>query len=93
MSLRYASTHVKPKGPGDARPTALQIVKDEKRENAMSDKVMLITGCSSGLGIETARALKATGATLYLTARTSKRQRLLVGEILGGGRVHRGTRS
>jgi NADP-dependent 3-hydroxy acid dehydrogenase YdfG len=30
---------------------------------------VLITGCSSGIGIETARAMKATGAHVIATAR------------------------
>ncbi|KAJ4258971.1 hypothetical protein NW762_008059 [Fusarium torreyae] len=32
-------------------------------------RVFVITGTSSGIGIETVRAIAATGATLYLTAR------------------------
>ncbi|KAF7544108.1 hypothetical protein G7Z17_g10208 [Cylindrodendrum hubeiense] len=66
---RYAAAHIKPEGPGDARPTALQIVKDEGAEGQLQDHVIVITGTSSGIGIETVRALAATGATLYLTAR------------------------
>lgn len=66
---RYAAAHKNPHGPGDARPTAMQIVKDEGMESKLHSKVIVITGTSSGLGIETARALAATGATLYLTAR------------------------
>lgn len=66
---RYAAAHANPQGAGDARPTALQIVKDEGMENKLIGKVAVITGISSGIGIETARALAATGATLYLTAR------------------------
>lgn len=65
----YASTHVSPQGPGDSRPTALQIVKDEKMENQLKGKAIVITGVSSGLGIETVRALSVTGARFYLTAR------------------------
>ena len=65
----YAAAHRSPKGPGDARPTALQIIQDEHLEGKLTDKVILITGCSSGLGIETARALAKTGATLFVTAR------------------------
>lgn len=30
---------------------------------------MLVTGCSSGIGPETARALHATGADVYITVR------------------------
>lgn len=66
---RYAAAHIKPEGPGDARPTALQIIKDEGVEGKLQGQVIVITGTSSGIGIETVRALGATGATLYLTAR------------------------
>ena len=85
---RYAATHEKPHGPGDARPTALQIVRDEQRENGLVGKVILITGCSSGIGIETARALKSTGATLFLTARNLEKARVALGDITDGDRVH-----
>ncbi|WYZ44437.1 hypothetical protein EsH8_VII_000873 [Colletotrichum jinshuiense] len=66
---RYAESHAKPNGPGDARPTALQIIKDEGVEDKLKGEVIVITGTSSGIGIETTRALAATGATLFLTAR------------------------
>ena len=67
-------------GPGDARPTAVTIVKDEGLESKLSGKVMLVTGCSSGIGIETARALLATGAHVFVTARdTAKGQQVVEG--------------
>jgi NAD(P)-dependent dehydrogenase (short-subunit alcohol dehydrogenase family) len=47
----------------------------------------LITGCSSGIGIETARALKATGARLFLTARDLTKGRKALGDILKPGQV------
>lgn len=50
MPSRYAAAHASPGGPGDARPSALDIVKDEGLEGKLSDKVVLITGCSSGIG-------------------------------------------
>lgn len=50
MPSHYAAVHKTPGGPGDARPTALDIVKDEELEGKLSDKVVLITGCSSGIG-------------------------------------------
>ncbi|KAH6639885.1 WW domain-containing oxidoreductase [Boeremia exigua] len=79
---RYAEAHVKPNGPGDARPTALQIVKDEGAEGSLKGQVVVITGTSSGIGIETARALAATGANLFLTARDiGKAQTALAGVI------------
>ncbi|KAB8075573.1 hypothetical protein BDV29DRAFT_171689 [Aspergillus leporis] len=85
---RYTKAHESPKGPGDARPTALQIVKDENREHDLTDKVILITGCSSGLGIETAKALFRTGATLYLTARDLGKAKTALGDIVESPRVH-----
>ncbi|EKG09423.1 Short-chain dehydrogenase/reductase SDR [Macrophomina phaseolina MS6] len=66
----YADLHTNPAGPGDARPTALQIVKDDDLINAWGEKVVLITGASAGIGVETARALHATGATIYLGVRS-----------------------
>ncbi|KAG9499322.1 hypothetical protein J7337_010142 [Fusarium musae] len=66
---RYTAVHADTKGPGDARPTALQIIKDEGLEEKRQGQIFTITGVSSGIGIETVRAIAATGATLYLTAR------------------------
>lgn len=87
MPGRYAEAHVSPQGAGDARPTALDIVTDETLEGKLSDKVVLITGCSSGLGVETARAMSATGAKVYCTARdAAKGQKALEG-VLEPGRV------
>ncbi|TGO45019.1 hypothetical protein BCON_0433g00070 [Botryotinia convoluta] len=81
MSIRYAAAHEKLLGPGDQRPTALQVVKDEELEGKLKDKVVLITGCSAGLGVETARAMLATGATLFLTARNTTKARAALGEV------------
>lgn len=41
MSLsRYADVHKSPEGPGDARPTALQIIQDEGLEGKLAGKVI-----------------------------------------------------
>ncbi|KAJ5765198.1 hypothetical protein N7520_004757 [Penicillium odoratum] len=69
MDSKYTADHISPNGPGNSRPTAQQIIKDEGLEGKLAGKVILITGCSSGIGIPTAIALAITGATLYLTAR------------------------
>ncbi|MCJ1269400.1 hypothetical protein MMC22_009292 [Lobaria immixta] len=87
MSSRYAEAHKSLRGPGDSRPTALDIVRDEGLEGKLQDKVFLITGCSSGIGIETARALSATGAKLFLGVRDTAKGESALSEILEPGRV------
>jgi NAD(P)-dependent dehydrogenase (short-subunit alcohol dehydrogenase family) len=84
---RYANAHKDLNGAGDARPTALQIVRDNDLQGRLIDKTILITGCSSGIGIDTARALKATGARLFLTARDLTKGRKALGDILETGKV------
>lgn len=84
---RYSEVHRSPQGPGDARPTALDIVKDEGLEGKLADKVFLITGCSSGIGIDTARALYATGAKLFLGVRDIAKGESTLADILEPGRV------
>lgn len=88
MAMKYESVHKVHNGPGDARPTALQIIQDEQLEGKWSDKTILITGTSSGIGVGTARALFETGATLYLTARDLKKAKTVLGPILDSDRVH-----
>lgn len=65
----YLSDHVHPNGVGDARPTALKVIRDQKLEGQLSGQVFLITGCTAGLGLETARAIYTTGADVYITGR------------------------
>jgi enoyl-[acyl-carrier-protein] reductase (NADH) len=65
----YLARHANLRGIGDDRPTALEIVQDLRAEGTLNDAVVLITGCSAGLGVQTARALYQTGAKLYLTFR------------------------
>ncbi|KAB8437344.1 hypothetical protein FH972_025024 [Carpinus fangiana] len=65
----YLTDHDSPNGPGDARPTALKIVRDQKLDGKLSGLVFLITGCTGGIGLETARAIQATGADVYITGR------------------------
>ncbi|CAD6445936.1 9b50aafb-e0f6-4270-84b7-da9de1f62f67-CDS [Sclerotinia trifoliorum] len=84
---RYAEAHLNPNGPGDARPTAIQIIKDEGVEGKLAGKVIVITGTSAGIGIETARALSLTGAKLLLTARDLNKAKTALNGILVPGRV------
>ncbi|KAL3475990.1 putative short-chain dehydrogenase/reductase [Aspergillus californicus] len=88
MTTRYADVHKNPQGPGDARPTALQVVRDEGLEGQLPGCSILVTGVSSGIGVETAKALFTTGATLYLTARNLDKAKKALGDIAQSPRVH-----
>ncbi|MCJ1458294.1 hypothetical protein MMC28_008665 [Mycoblastus sanguinarius] len=83
----YAAAHANPQGAGDTRPTALQIIQDESLEGKLVGKVMVITGATSGIGLETARAISATGATLFLTARDMEKAKTVLKGILEPDRV------
>jgi NAD(P)-dependent dehydrogenase (short-subunit alcohol dehydrogenase family) len=84
---RYAAAYADPKGPGDARPTALDVIRDEGAIGKLAGKVVVITGTSSGIGIEIARAMAATEATLFLTARNLTKAREALGDLLNSDRV------
>jgi NAD(P)-dependent dehydrogenase (short-subunit alcohol dehydrogenase family) len=79
---QYATAHANPQGPGDARPTALQIVKDEGLLGKLLAKVVPITGGNQGIGLETARALHATGATVFIMARSSEKIEKAISDII-----------
>ena len=51
----------------------------------LGGKVALVTGASSGLGVEFARALAVAGADVALLARRAERLRTLAGELQGLG--------
>jgi NAD(P)-dependent dehydrogenase (short-subunit alcohol dehydrogenase family) len=89
MTDRYADAHREElvNGPGDGRPIALQIIQDNGLEGKLTDKVALVTGCSSGIGIETARALKATGIKVFVTARNIAKGKEALKDILEKDRV------
>ena len=79
---RYVAAHANPQGEGDARPTAMQIVQDENLIGKLSDKVMVITGGSAGIGAETAKAFHATGAQVFITVRDLEKGQKVVNSIL-----------
>jgi len=89
MSSKYAVAHSSAKlnGPGDERPTAQKNVDDNNLNGKLMGKVALITGCSSGIGIETARAMKSTGATIYVTVRDVAKGQPALADILEPGKV------
>ena len=74
-------------GLGDARLTALQIVKGEDLEGVSSDKVFFVTGASSGIGIELGRAFAATGTKVFLAVRNIKKAEQACKSYLEPGRV------
>ncbi len=49
--------------------------------------MFLITGCSSGLGVETGHAIAATGARVFLAVRSLEKGRTACGSFLEPGRV------
>jgi NAD(P)-dependent dehydrogenase (short-subunit alcohol dehydrogenase family) len=81
MSVRYSNIHSQPAGPGDARPTALQIIADEGAASKLKEKNILITGASAGIGAATSRALYETGANLFLAVRNPEKARKALGEL------------
>jgi len=42
ITSRYVSSHISPSGPGDARPTTLQVVKDEEMVDKWAGKTILV---------------------------------------------------
>ncbi len=78
---RYHDSWLHRNGPGDARPTALQIVRDEGLVGKLTGKNVVITGCSSGVGAEAVRAMHATGATVFATARDAAKLHGVIAEI------------
>ena len=82
MTTKYEAAHKSTEGPGDARPTAMQIIEDEGLLGKLEGKVFLITGANSGIGVETARAIHATGADVYMTSRNIENGRKVASDIM-----------
>ena len=76
-SSPYAEAHKSPSGPGDARPTARQIIEDNDLIGKLADKTFLVTGGTAGIGLETVYALARTGANVFFTARDDLRHQPL----------------
>lgn len=87
----YAEHYLQSKGPGDERPTAQQVIQDVNLAEKWKDRVILITGGTSGIGVETARALYATGADVFITARDLNKAKGVIEDIIntsgGDGRI------
>ncbi|KAF5903806.1 dehydrogenase/reductase sdr family member 7b, partial [Clarias magur] len=61
----------------------LQMIHRKRRKQVLQDKVVVITGASSGLGKECARVFHAAGARLILCGRDQKRLQEVVDELRG----------
>jgi NAD(P)-dependent dehydrogenase (short-subunit alcohol dehydrogenase family) len=81
MDSRYAAAHESRNGPGDARPTAEQVIKDQNLTGKLDGRVILITGGTAGLGTESARVLQKNGAKVYITARTLEKGQNVASEL------------
>lgn len=77
----YNDRYENPQGVGDRRPTALCVVEDEGLVDAYEGNVALVTGGTNGIGVETVRALHATGADVYFTARDAAKAKKTVDDI------------
>lgn len=77
----YAQRYAKPQGPGDQRPTAMEIIEDLGLKGKLSDKVFVVTGVSSGIGVETMKAFAATGAKVFGTVRNMEKGQDVVSQV------------
>ncbi len=82
ITSRYVSAHISPKGPGDARPTAVQVIEDEELIDGLAGKTVLVTGANDTTGLETARALHLTGARVIITTRSTEKSAIAVQSII-----------
>lgn len=82
----YDKDHEDPNGPGDARPTALKVIRDQELDGKLEGQVFLVTGCTSGIGFETARALHITGADVFITGRDTEKGHQVVERITHDGK-------
>ncbi|KAF2164027.1 hypothetical protein M409DRAFT_68244 [Zasmidium cellare ATCC 36951] len=85
---RYVSLHENINGPGDSRPTAEQILKDEDLIGKLTGKTILITGGTAGLGTESARVLRLTGAHVWITARNKTKGEDIAKSISSDGKPY-----
>jgi NAD(P)-dependent dehydrogenase (short-subunit alcohol dehydrogenase family) len=58
---------------------------DERMTGSMADRIVLVTGATSGIGLETARQLAALGARVIVGARNPDKGRAVADEIVRAG--------
>lgn len=60
------------------------MIRDQNLEGKWADKVVLVTGPTSGIGLETAKALHATGAKLVLAGLRIQQDKAALGAAAEG---------
>ncbi|KAL2682813.1 hypothetical protein Neosp_007268 [[Neocosmospora] mangrovei] len=84
---KYKDAYANPKGAGDARPTAQDVIDQEDLRGKWTDKIVMITGASAGIGVETARALATTGARIYLPVRSPGKTQEALSDLIETGQI------
>lgn len=84
---KYKDAYANPKGAGDARPTAQDVIDQEDLRGKWTDKIVMITGASAGIGVETARAIATTGARIYLPVRSPSKTRETLHDLIETGQI------
>ncbi|RFU25547.1 hypothetical protein B7463_g10790, partial [Scytalidium lignicola] len=87
LESQYAEAYTYAVSLRDNKPTVMQIVEDEGLKGKLTRKVFFITGCSSGSGVEVARAITATGAQVYVIARNVFKAQTALRDVLELGHV------
>ncbi|OQO13354.1 hypothetical protein B0A48_01582 [Cryoendolithus antarcticus] len=83
----YAVVHAKANGPDDARPSPADIIRDANIGDELHGKVVLITGATSGTGLESVRAMYEGGATVFATARDIPKMDKIIEQIVSSSHV------
>eukprot|EP00940_MAST-03C_sp_MAST-3C-sp2_P001959 g1959.t1 len=78
-ALLFAVAYVK--SPARKYPSAIS----QCEAKAVEGKNVMVTGCTSGIGIETVRALAAKGATVFMVARSQKKLERVRQQIVDSG--------
>ncbi|KAI9644598.1 hypothetical protein NHQ30_006619 [Ciborinia camelliae] len=71
----------------DGTADATTIIQDESLVGKLTDKVIVLSGSKSDIGLGTAKALSVTGATLCFTAPHINKAEISLAKVLEPGRI------